>query len=364
MTGAHRGAGRPRRGAGGRDRRLRHAADMAIASGRLRRRLRAAADRLDRPQRHLPLSADERARAVRRCCASSITHDHRTTARLQLLLIAFSLRRVLRGRGRLRHAGRGHRRDPDRPRLHAARRVRPVAHRQHRAGRLRRARHADHRAAERHRPRPAGAERDDRPAAAVLLGDRAVLAGRGPSPASAACSTSGRRSSSPASPSRSRSSSSRTFTARGWSTSSPRSSRWPRSPLFLRVWQPPATVWRPEHGDAADGRAEAARPPTALVLRAWTPWIILSVLVFVWGLPQMKAWLDSALDRPRPGARPAQPRAARAAGGRRARSRRRRSSSLNWLSATGTGILLAAMIAGLVMGYSLRRDARAPTGAR
>ena len=66
--------------------------------------------------------------------------------RLQLLLIAFSLRRVLRRRVRLRHAGRGDRRDPDRARLLAARRIRPFADRQHRAGRLRRARHADRRA--------------------------------------------------------------------------------------------------------------------------------------------------------------------------------------------------------------------------
>ena len=53
------------------------------------------------------------------------------------------LRRLLRGRGRLRHAGRGDRRDPDRARLLAARGLRPVADRQYRAGRLRRARHAD-----------------------------------------------------------------------------------------------------------------------------------------------------------------------------------------------------------------------------
>ena len=31
----------------------------------------------------------------------------------------------------------------------------------------------------------------------------------------------------------------------------------------------------------------------AQVWRAWTPWIILSVVVFIWGLPSMKAWLDS-----------------------------------------------------------------------
>ena len=56
------------------------------------------------------------------------------------------VRRVLRGRLGLRHAGRGHRRDPDRARLLAARGLRPVADRQYRAGRLWRARHADRRA--------------------------------------------------------------------------------------------------------------------------------------------------------------------------------------------------------------------------
>ena len=56
------------------------------------------------------------------------------------------LRRVLRGRVGLRHAGRRDRRDPDRARLLAARGLRPVADRQHGAGRLRRARHADRRA--------------------------------------------------------------------------------------------------------------------------------------------------------------------------------------------------------------------------
>ena len=108
----------------------------------------------------------------------SITHvtDDR---RLQLLLVAFSLRRVLRRRLRLRHAGRGDRRDPHGARLHAARRLRAVADRQHRAGRVRRARHADHRAAERDRHRSAEAERDGRPPAAAVLRDRAVLAGVG-----------------------------------------------------------------------------------------------------------------------------------------------------------------------------------------
>ena len=50
------------------------------------------------------------------------------------------------------------------------------------------------------------------------------------------------------------------------------------------VWQP-ARIWRLERERR---RPPAAAPPaaSALVIRAWTPWIILSVLVFVWGMPQ------------------------------------------------------------------------------
>ena len=66
-----------------------------------------------------------------------------TDRRLQLLLIAFAFGAFFEGRVRLRHAGRDHRRGPDRARLLAAGRLRPFADRQHRTRRLWRARHAD-----------------------------------------------------------------------------------------------------------------------------------------------------------------------------------------------------------------------------
>ena len=31
----------------------------------------------------------------------------------------------------------------------------------------------------------------------------------------------------------------------------------------------------------------------AQIVKAWTPWAILSLLVFLWGLPQVKAWLNA-----------------------------------------------------------------------
>jgi lactate permease len=86
------------------------------------------------------------------------------------------------------------------------------------------------------------------------------------------------------------------------------------------------------------------------VVRAWVPWVILSVVVFLWGLPSVKAKLDhiSIIKIPVAGlhnlilrvppvvAKPT-PEAA--------------TFNFNWLSATGTGIFIAAIIAGFVMGY-------------
>jgi lactate permease len=116
--------------------------------------------------------------------------------------------------------------------------------------------------------------------------------------------------------------------------------------MFLRVWHP-SDVPR-EEPPPAEGSA---------VVRAWTPWAILSVLVFAWGLPQTKTFLDklSAPKFPIPGLDKmvlrmppvvVKPTAEAAA------------FTLNWLSATGTGILIAAIIAAFVMGYKPREIVR------
>src|ERR1041385_121251 len=53
--------------------------------------------------------------------------------------------------------------------------------------------------------------------------------------------------------------------------------------------------WHPKHIWDLDGRSASTEArgthghSTAEVVRAWVPWIILSVIVFVWGLPQVKA---------------------------------------------------------------------------
>ena len=62
--------------------------------------------------------------------------------------------------------------------------------------------------------------------------------------------------------------------------------------IFLRVWQP-REVW-----EFADRRSAAAVPAPALtpggaaLMRAWMPWLFLSVAVILWGLAPMKALLN------------------------------------------------------------------------
>ena len=126
--------------------------------------------------------------------------------------------------------------------------------------------------------------------------------------------------------------------------------------LFLRFWQPRerwgmAGVEAPPPDEAAHGHSRRE------VVRAWMPWVILSVVVFIWGLPQTKAFLDgtSLVRFPVPGLHNlvqrvppvvTRPTAEPAV------------YNLNWLSATGSGILVAALIGGLAMGYRLREMAR------
>ena len=119
------------------------------------------------------------------------------------------------------------------------------------------------------------------------------------------------------------------------------------------VSEPRASARTPSQEALPDGRAsDTIRHSKSAILRAWLPWIILSVVVFVWGLPQTKALLDgiSAPKIPIPGLDKlvlrvppvvAKPTAENAI------------LNFNWLSASGSGILIASIIAGFAMGYSV-----------
>ena len=134
--------------------------------------------------------------------------------------------------------------------------------------------------------------------------------------------------------------------------------------LFLKVWKP-KRIWASEARPSGRATIENTNPPkdeesqAALphgrasdTLKPWLPWIILSLVVFVWGLPQTKTLLDGiaapkipiyGLDKlvsrvPPVVARPAPENAV---------------FNFNFLSASGSGILLAAIIAGFAMRYSV-----------
>jgi lactate permease len=123
--------------------------------------------------------------------------------------------------------------------------------------------------------------------------------------------------------------------------------------LFLRIWRP-GDDWT---ADAAPVDPQAPVHSSRDVIRAWMPWAILSVLVFLWGLPVVRAKLDAVsavrvqvpalhlqIVRVPPVVRTATPEPAIYA--------------FTWLSATGTSILFAALVSGLLMGCSLRDLAR------
>jgi lactate permease len=162
--------------------------------------------------------------------------------------------------------------------------------------------------------------------------------------------------------------------------------------LFLRFWKPkkifrfdyekgaqplpPPTAeirdqfggkWTPQE---FDGMVKVRSYPAVQVLKAWMPFAVLSIFVLVWGLPSIKLainkattpsfrvmlpdgkvrpgppgwdvpYLHNAVYRSAPVVAKPTPEPAR--------------YDFNWLSATGTGCFLAAIVAGLLLGVSPAR---------
>ena len=170
--------------------------------------------------------------------------------------------------------------------------------------------------------------------------------------------------------------------------------------VFLRFWKP-KKIWRFDYDDKPtshparagqiadeiggewaaenfDGYVQARSYPFGTVLKAWMPFAILSVFVLLWGLPKVKLAINQATTpafkvmvpdgpgqpgKPRPGppgwdvpylhnaiyrAAPVvtkpTPEAAR--------------YDFNWLSATGSGCFLAAILSGLLLGLTPARLAK------
>ena len=128
--------------------------------------------------------------------------------------------------------------------------------------------------------------------------------------------------------------------------------------LLLKVWQPKNKFYLPGEEEEIKTMEEQKSPYTAgQVTRAWFPWAILTLFVFMWGLPSWKnmlnsidfGWfkslyaipvpfLDQLVFRGPPLVNETVPEAA--------------VYNLNWLSAAGTGVFFAAIISGLFLRLS------------
>jgi lactate permease len=161
--------------------------------------------------------------------------------------------------------------------------------------------------------------------------------------------------------------------------------------VFLRFWKP-KRIWRFDYDKAEGAAVGATRPgevtddmggkwpakdyddyvapkkyPAGVVLKAWMPFAILSLFVLLWGLPTVKLainqattpafhvvqadgkvrpgppgwnwpYLHNAISRSTPVVAKPTPEGAR--------------YDFNWLSATGSGCFLAALVSGLLLGMS------------
>ncbi|MBE3129292.1 MAG: L-lactate permease [Acidobacteria bacterium] len=127
--------------------------------------------------------------------------------------------------------------------------------------------------------------------------------------------------------------------------------------LFLLKWRPKTTLGNT--GEEETGPPLPRRRLTAgELVRAWMPWLVLSVFVFLWGTPQVKALLDglSIVRFPVPGLDKLVYRVPPVVALQTAEPA---VFTFNWLSFTGTGIFAAAVVSGFLMSFSPRQLVRA-----
>lgn len=125
---------------------------------------------------------------------------------------------------------------------------------------------------------------------------------------------------------------------------------------FLLVWKP-KRIWSMEHDSATRTTDARVKQPTGAVVKAWMPWIILSVLVGLWGSPVIKNGLDhiSMFKFPVHGLHNMVQRVPPVVTKPTAEGA---VFVFNWLSMTGTGILIASVLSGIIAGVSLGKLAK------
>jgi lactate permease len=132
--------------------------------------------------------------------------------------------------------------------------------------------------------------------------------------------------------------------------------------LFLRLWKP-KHIWNfRDDASTSTKLASTHAYSTLQIALSWMPFALLALFVLLWGLPAVKDWLNrwttpayaqrgwqvpllhNLILRAPPVAPSPTPEAAR--------------YDFNWLSATGTGCFLAAIVSGLFLGLRPRELAR------
>lgn len=129
--------------------------------------------------------------------------------------------------------------------------------------------------------------------------------------------------------------------------------------ILLKFWCP-RKLWQFAEEEQSIEKTAAIQMThdSKSVASAWLPWILLTVFLFIWGLPEVKAALNKLTPRdwPVPVLHNAILRTPPVVPEATAGNPLKPEPALftrNWLSATGTGILAAALVAGLGMGLSL-----------
>ncbi|QJW46096.1 lactate permease LctP family transporter [bacterium BFN5] len=118
--------------------------------------------------------------------------------------------------------------------------------------------------------------------------------------------------------------------------------------VFLRMWKP-ATIWRfPDEPPLSATKNSHAQHSSGAVIKAWSPFVVLTVMVVLWGLKPVAAVLDSVtykwhvpgLDLAVTQIAPLVPKPTAMAA----------IYKVNWLSAAGTSLFIASIITAMILG--------------
>lgn len=128
--------------------------------------------------------------------------------------------------------------------------------------------------------------------------------------------------------------------------------------LFLRLWHP-KHIWHfSEEQHAMGGGQSITRYMPRQIVKAWLPFVILSIFVLTWGLPSIKIAMGAAttpgfknggwevpfLHKAISRAQPVVPKP----------TAENAKFDFNWLTATGTACFLAALLSGAIVGLNAR----------